>query len=80
MAYTSVQEITQAVAGHTAPRRFLATVEAHPRLVALRSMKGHALGGWNEWTFRDYARHVAAETAGVNHEAGVEPGESGSCS
>ena len=58
---------------HTAPRRFLATVEAHPRLVALRSMKGHALGGWDEWTFSEYASKVATVAAGLRHY-GVEPG------
>ncbi len=70
----SIEDIAAAVKDQTAPRAFLATVSEYPEVVALRAMRTSSAGGWNEWTFRDYARHVAAAAAGF-HEAGVEPGE-----
>jgi long-chain acyl-CoA synthetase len=70
----SIAEIDRAVAGQTAPRRFLETVQRSPDVVALRSMQGETPGAWNEWTFRQYAENVAKAAAGLQ-QYGVQAGE-----
>jgi long-chain acyl-CoA synthetase len=74
MAWATIEEITERVAGQTAPTRFLQTVEQHGDLVALRSMAGEQPGSWNEWTFRQYRDNVAKAAAGLRH-FGVKPGD-----
>ena len=74
MPYASIQEIHDAVAGQTVPRRFLQTVAAHPGLPALHSMRSDGSNGWNHWSFGQFADLVAKATAGLR-AAGVHPGE-----
>ena len=54
-------ELDEAVAGQTIIDRYLATVEAHPQQVALRTKQPD--GSYAEWTYRDHADHVAGATA-----------------
>ena len=61
MAWASIEEVDQAVAGQTVPRLFLKTVAAHGDAVALRC--SNDAGGWNEWTFNDYRDLVAKAAA-----------------
>ncbi|HEY7105336.1 MAG TPA: long-chain fatty acid--CoA ligase [Acidimicrobiia bacterium] len=68
-AVTSDQ-IAAAVAGQTIPRRFLATVGAHPDRVALRTRAGD---GHVELTFAEYA-DAACRLAGALADLDVGPG------
>ncbi|MCU1361181.1 MAG: Long-chain-fatty-acid--CoA ligase [Ilumatobacteraceae bacterium] len=52
---------------------FLGVVEAHRDVAALHSMKDGPEGGWNTWTFGQYADQVATTAAGLRH-AGVDRG------
>jgi long-chain acyl-CoA synthetase len=74
MAFIPISEIDQAVAGQTAPRRFLETVQTHGDLVALRAMAGDGPGAWDEWTYRDEAALVARAAAGLRAH-GLGPGQ-----
>ena len=70
-------EITQAdlddaVVGETIGSRFLATVQAHPNQVALRSKQ--ADDTYVEWTYREHAEHVAAAAFHLR-SLGVTPGD-----
>jgi long-chain acyl-CoA synthetase len=59
------------VDGQTVASRWLATVTAHPDLVALRSKDGDA---WVELTYADMADRVARTATGLR-ALGVEPGD-----
>ncbi|MEM8748199.1 MAG: AMP-binding protein, partial [Actinomycetota bacterium] len=70
--YATIDDIHQRVAGLTAPRVFLDTVEAHGPAPALHAM--NADGGWDDTTFAQYADKVAHLAAGLQ-AAGVTAGE-----
>lgn len=55
-------EIHAAVHGRTVPTAFVATVAAHPDLVALRWKEGD---GWGEMTFAEYGDRVARAASGL---------------
>ncbi|HEX9259824.1 MAG TPA: long-chain fatty acid--CoA ligase [Acidimicrobiales bacterium] len=74
MTWASIEEITAAVEGSTAPKEFLKMVASRPDAVALRSMAGDSPNAWNEWTWSQYAENVAKAAAGLQH-FGVKPGE-----
>ncbi len=74
MATASIEEITAAVAGQTVPRRFVATVAAHPDVAALRKTVGGDPNEWQEWTYAQY-RDLAEQAAAGLRARGVEPGE-----
>src|SRR5688572_20053699 len=65
-------ELDQAVAGQTIVSRFLKTVEAHPQQVGLREKQ--ADDSYAEWTYQDYADHVAGAAAYLRG-LGVGPGD-----
>ena len=68
----SIDELTAAVEGQTIATEFLKTVERMGDQVALRAK--NASDGWDEWTFDDYAEHVAGATATLK-SLGVGPGD-----
>jgi long-chain acyl-CoA synthetase len=70
----SITEITEVIAGQTAPQLFLRRVAASGNVVALRAMKPDGAEGWEEWTFAQYADKVAEAAAGLA-AAGVRAGE-----
>jgi long-subunit acyl-CoA synthetase (AMP-forming) len=72
MAKTSSADIDRIVAGTTVATAFLQTVAARGELVALRE-RG-ADGQWFEWTYNEYAEHVAGAAAGLR-ALGVQPGD-----
>ena len=72
--WVSVDEIDRQVEGLTAPKRFVALVDAHPDLVMLRSRRGEAADTWNEWTAAQYAELVAKAAAGLRYH-GLQPGQ-----
>jgi long-chain acyl-CoA synthetase len=55
------QELDDAVEGQTIVSRFLETVRSHPTQVALREKQPD--GSLAEWTYADYADHVAGAAA-----------------
>jgi long-chain acyl-CoA synthetase len=55
-------QLDEAAAGQTVPRRFLRTVAEHPDQVALRAKDGD---DWVEVTYREYAEQVAAVTTAL---------------
>jgi long-chain acyl-CoA synthetase len=65
-------ELDHSVAGQTIASRFLDTVAAHGDVVALRARR--ADGGFDEWTYRDYAARVASAAAHLR-SLGVGPGD-----
>jgi long-chain acyl-CoA synthetase len=65
-------ELDEAIEGQTLATRFLEIVGQHGEIVALRSKR--ADGGFDEWTYADYARKVAAAAAHLR-SLGVQPGE-----
>jgi len=65
-------ELDQAVQGQTIVSRFLKTVEAHPQQVGLRAKQ--ADDSYTEWTYQEYADHVAGAAAYVRG-LGVGPGD-----
>jgi long-chain acyl-CoA synthetase len=65
-------ELDRAVADETIVSRFLRTVEAHPDQVGLRAKQPD--GAFVEWTYADYAEHVAGATAHLR-SLGVGPGD-----
>jgi len=65
-------ELDEAVAGQTIVDRFLETVRAHPEQVALRAKQ--ADGSYTEWTYAEYAEHVAGAAAYLR-SLGVGPGD-----
>jgi long-subunit acyl-CoA synthetase (AMP-forming) len=67
----SIEEITKAVAGQTAPTRFMELVDAHPDQVMLRAMRGD---GSDEWTAAQYGELVSRAAGGLRAQ-GVEPGQ-----
>jgi long-chain acyl-CoA synthetase len=68
----SKAELDQKVEGQTVCSRFLETVEAHGDRVALRAKDED--GGWQSWTYREYADQVARAAAGLR-SLGVGPGD-----
>ena len=54
-------ELDQAVEGQTIISRFLDTIRAHPDQVGLREKQPD--GSFTEWTYAEYADHVAGATA-----------------
>lgn len=66
------EELDRAVEGQTIISRFLETVAAHPQQVGLREKQ--ADGSYAEWTYADYADHVAAAAAHLQ-SLGVGPGD-----
>ena len=74
MAFIPIEEIDRAVAGLTAPRRYLDTVRANADVVALRAMAGDRPGEWDEWTYRQVADLAARAAAGLR-ATGVTPGQ-----
>ncbi len=72
--WVPIEEIDRAVAGLTAPKRFVALVDAHPDLVMLRSRRGDEAGAWDEWTAAEYGSLAARAAAGLRHY-GLEPGQ-----
>jgi long-chain acyl-CoA synthetase len=69
----TIEEITAAVEGKTLATEFLDVVERRADAVALRQ-KGADGESWDEWTFREYAEHVAGAAASLR-ELGVRPGD-----
>ncbi len=74
MPTASIEDITTATAGHTAPGRFLDLVSEHPTAPALRSMRGGEPGAWTMWTYQGYAERVSEAAAGLR-SLGLEAGE-----
>ena len=72
MSQIAKAELDAAVKGQTIVSRFLETVTAHPRQVALRAKR--ADGTYAEWTYADYAARVAAAAAHLR-SLGVGPGD-----
>jgi len=72
MAMTNAGEIDRIVEGTTVATAFLKTVAGHSDLVALRERGPN--DEWLEWTYREYADHVAGAAAGLR-AFGVEPGD-----
>ncbi|HEX2381376.1 MAG TPA: AMP-binding protein [Acidimicrobiales bacterium] len=72
MATTTAADIDRSVESTTIATAFLQTVAAHGDLVALRE-RGHD-DEWLEWTFSEYAEHVAGAAAGLR-ALGVGPGD-----
>ncbi|MSO78238.1 MAG: long-chain fatty acid--CoA ligase [Acidimicrobiia bacterium] len=70
-AWTTSNELTAVVAGHTVATRFRDTARAHPDRVALRCKSGD---GWAEWTWADYADQ-ACRLATALSGLGVVQGE-----
>ena len=66
------EEIDRIVEGTTVGSAFLETIDEHRDRVALRERA--ADDTWNEWTFGDYAEHVAGAAASLQ-ELGVRPGD-----
>jgi long-chain acyl-CoA synthetase len=64
-------EIDAIVSGQTLASYFLATLAEHGDRVALREKLGDR---YAEWTYREYAQHVAGAAAGLR-AMGVEPGD-----
>src|SRR5262249_29726206 len=60
------------VDGKTVASAFMQTVSAHRDRVALREQDPG--GGWFEWTYGEYADHVAGAAAGLR-SLGVGPGD-----
>jgi long-subunit acyl-CoA synthetase (AMP-forming) len=69
----SIEELTAAVEGKTLATEFLDVVGSRGDAVALRQ-RGADGESWDEWTFRDYAEHVAGAAASLR-ELGVTPGD-----
>ena len=65
-------ELDQAVEGQTIVSRFLDTIRAHPDQVGLREKQPD--GSFVEWTYAEYADHVAGATAYLQG-LGVGPGD-----
>jgi long-chain acyl-CoA synthetase len=72
MTKVTSADIDRVVDGQTVASAFLQTVATHGDLIALREQSPD--GGWYEWSFNEYAEHVAGAAAGLRH-LGVEPGD-----
>ncbi len=72
MANMTSAEIDRKVEGTTVATAFLQTVAAHGDMVALRERGPH--DEWFEWTYTEYAQHVAGAAAGLR-ALGVRPGD-----
>src|SRR5256885_12650767 len=71
-AMITSEDIDRIVEGRTVTSAFLQTVSAHGDLVALRERTPD--GDWEQWTFDEYAEHIAGAAAGLR-ALGVEPGD-----
>ncbi|MEO1059611.1 MAG: AMP-binding protein, partial [Actinomycetota bacterium] len=69
---STIEEIDALSTGRTVPSAFLELVAAHPNVPALHSMK--ADGGWNVWTYQQFADVVAQAAAGLR-SAGLQSGQ-----
>jgi len=65
-------ELDEAIEGRTLATAFLETVTEHGDVVALRAKR--ADGGFDEWTYAEYAAKVASAAAHLR-SLGVQPGE-----
>ena len=65
-------DIDQVVEGQTVASAFLHTLSRHGARVALRERQPD--GSWVEWTFAEYADHIAAAAATLR-DLGVGPGD-----
>ncbi|MFN3258773.1 MAG: AMP-dependent synthetase/ligase [Ilumatobacter sp.] len=68
---SSIDDVAAAVAGTTAPRRFVELLANHGDAPALHAMVGD--GAWHDVSYREYGDMVARAAAGLR-AAGVEPG------
>ncbi|MEM9514882.1 MAG: AMP-binding protein [Actinomycetota bacterium] len=68
---STIDEIDAISTGRTVPSAFLELVAANPNVPALHSMK--ADGGWNVWTYQQFADVVAQAAAGLRN-AGLQSG------
>ena len=73
MGSITKEQLDEAAAGQTVPRRFLQTVATHPDQVALRAKDGDS-DAWVEVTYREYADRVAVVTTALEG-LGVGPGD-----
>ncbi|NQY57906.1 MAG: AMP-binding protein, partial [Ilumatobacteraceae bacterium] len=69
---STIAEIDALSAGRTVPQAFVDLVTANPNAPALHSMK--AEGGWNSWSYQQFADQVAAAAAGLR-SAGLQSGQ-----
>ena len=69
----SIEELTAAVEGKTVATEFLRIVEARGDAVALRQRAADG-ESWDEWTFGEYAEHVAGAAASLKAR-GIQPGD-----
>jgi long-chain acyl-CoA synthetase len=72
MTTVTSEELAGAVDGQTVASEFLRTLDAHEHRVALRERQPDDT--WAEWTFGDYAEHVAGAAAYLRG-LGVQPGD-----
>ncbi len=64
----SIDEVTAATGDLTMPQRFVRIARSNPSVPALHSMNDD--GGWDVWTYEQYAEHVARAAAGLR-DAGL---------
>ena len=72
MPLSTIVEVDVDAARTTTPQLFVELVRRAPSSPALHSMNGD--GGWNVWTFEEYADQVAKAAAGLS-SIGVDTGE-----
>src|SRR5262245_41416877 len=65
MLQTSIEEITRATTGRTAPQCFIDLVRTAPDAPALRAAAGGDLRQWTTLTYAEYRDRVAATAAGL---------------
>ena len=74
MSDITIEDLTNLVAGRTAPQAFCELVAAHPDVAALHAARSGQPGDWERWTFSDYADRVARAAAGLS-AAGLGVGD-----